>query len=182
MSRAGGWYGKFAFSKNRKEESDEKLRQRYETGLTDNEQLDLRIWLRLLTCTHLIERQVRKNLRENFATTLPRFDVLAQIDRAPNGMSMRELSSRLMVTSGNITPLVDRLAHEKLIRRDSSAEDRRVQYLSLTAKGKRVLNKMIPAHSSWVNALMTNMDKGDALNLHKLLGDLKGSILKAEIK
>ena len=170
------------FSKIEKKNQTKNFASDYETGLTDNEQLDLRIWLRLLTCTHLIERQVRKNLREDFATTLPRFDVLAQIDRAPNGMSMRELSSRLMVTSGNITPLVDRLADEKLIRRDSSAEDRRVQYVSLTAKGKRVLNKMVPAHSSWVNALMTNMDKGDALHLHKLLGDLKGSILKAEIK
>ena len=154
----------------------------HETGLNDDEQLELRIWLRLLTCTHLIERQVRKNLRDDFETTLPRFDVLAQIDRAPGRLSMRELSKRLMVTNGNITPLVDRLVNDKLIRRESSADDRRVQHVSLTLTGKKVLNKMIPAHSSWVNALMTNLNKESALELHELLGDLKSSILRAEIE
>jgi DNA-binding MarR family transcriptional regulator len=154
----------------------------FETGLSDGEQLDLRIWLRLLTCAHLIERQVRKNLRDNFDTTLPRFDVLAQIDRAPNGLPMRELSRRLMVTNGNITPLVDRLVEDQLIRRDSSADDRRVQQVSLTSKGRKALNRMIPAHSSWVKDLMNSLDTESALKLHGLLGDLKSSIQKAEIK
>jgi len=154
----------------------------YETGLSDDEQLDLRIWLRLLTCTHLIERRVRKNLRDNFDTTLPRFDVLAQIDRAPDGQPMRELSNRLMVTNGNITPLVDRLVDDNLIKRDPSTEDRRVQHVSLTSEGQNALDKMIPAHSSWVNSLMANLDRESALDLHKLLGDLKNSILKAEIE
>ena len=41
----------------------------YETGLSEDEQLDIRIWLRLLTCANLIERRVRKNLRDEFNTT-----------------------------------------------------------------------------------------------------------------
>ena len=151
----------------------------YETDLNGDEQIDLRIWLRLLTCAHLIERQVKRNLRDDFETTLPRFDVLAQIDRASGRLSMRELSRRLMVTNGNITPLVDRLVNEKLIRREPSADDRRVQHVSLTLKGQKALNKMIPAHSSWINALMANLDKESALKLHELLGNLKSSILKA---
>jgi len=152
----------------------------YETGLSEDEQLDLRIWLRLLTCTHLIERRVRKNLRDRFDTTLPRFDVLAQIDRAPDGQPMHELSRRLMVTNGNITPLVDRLIEEKLIRRDTSSEDRRVQHVSLTPSGRKALDEMIPAHSSWVNNLMVNLDKKSAAQLYELLGNLKKSILLAE--
>ena len=152
----------------------------FETGFSDDVQLDLRIWLRLLTCTHLIERRVRKNLRDNFDTTLPRFDVMAQIDRAPDGQPMRELSNRLMVTNGNITPLVDRLVDDNLIKKDPSTEDGRVQHVSLTSEGQKVLDKMIPAHSSWVNDLMSDIDRESALDLYKLLGELKKSVLKAE--
>ncbi len=152
----------------------------YETGLSTEEQLDIRVWLRLLTCANLIERRVRKNLRDNFDTTLPRFDVLAQIDRTPDGQPMRELSRRMMVTNGNITPLVDRLVADKLIKRNPSPEDRRVQHVSLTPDGKEALGKMIPAHNSWVNTLMADLSLENASELYVLLGELKQSILKAE--
>lgn len=152
----------------------------YETGLGESEQLDIRIWLRLLTCANLIERRVRKNLRDNFDTTLPRFDVLAQVDRTPEGQPMRELSRRMMVTNGNITPLVDRLVEDSLINRTPSPEDRRVQHVNLTPEGKEILDEMIPAHNSWVNTLMADLDRENASDLYALLGELKQSILKAE--
>ncbi len=152
----------------------------YETGLGDDEQLDIRIWLRLLTCANLIEGRIRKNLRDNFETTLPRFDVLAQIDRTPDGQPMRELSRRMMVTNGNITPLVDRLVDDNLIKRDPSPDDRRVQHVRLTPEGKEALSEMIPAHSSWVNNLMADLNRESASDLYTLLGDLKKSILSAE--
>jgi|MEHZ01.4.fsa_nt_MEHZ011149145.1_2 DNA-binding MarR family transcriptional regulator len=157
-------------------------RSDYETGLSKDEQLDVRIWLRLLTCANLIEHRVRKNLRKEFSTTLPRFDVLAQVDRPPDSQPMRELSSRMMVTNGNITPLVDRLVKDKLIQRDPAPDDRRVQHVSLTSSGKEALDKMIPAHNSWVNNLMADLDRTNASDLYELLGELKKSILVAENK
>src|SRR5690349_22343434 len=63
----------------------------------------LRLWLRLLTCTQLVEKQVRTQLREQFDTTLPRFDLMAQLERSPEGLKMNELSRRMMVTGGNVT-------------------------------------------------------------------------------
>ena len=75
-----------------------------------------------------------------------------------------------------------RLVEDQLIRRDSSADDRRVQQVSLTSKGRKALNRMIPAHSSWVKDLMNSLDTESALKLHGLLGDLKSSIQKADIK
>ena len=83
----------------------------------------LRIWLRLLTCTQLIERQVRSRLREQFATTLPRFDLMAQLERHAEGLKMNELSRLLMVTGGNITAIVDQLEKEGQVERldDSGA-------------------------------------------------------------
>jgi enoyl-CoA hydratase/carnithine racemase len=70
---------------------------------------ELRLWLRLLTCTQLVEKQVRTALREQFDTTLPRFDLMAQLERAPDGLRMNELSRRMMVTGGNVTGITDQL-------------------------------------------------------------------------
>src|SRR3546814_9820640 len=88
-----------------------------ETAASRDDKLELRLWLRLLTCSSLIERDVRNALRERFDTTLPRFDLLAQLDRAPDGLTMSELSARMMVSNGNITGLTDRLVDEGPIGR-----------------------------------------------------------------
>ena len=85
----------------------------------------LRLWLRLLTCTQLIEKQVRHQLRTEFDTTLPRFDLMAQLERSPDGMKMNELSRRMMVTGGNVTAITDQLASEGLVERLDVLEDRR---------------------------------------------------------
>jgi len=85
----------------------------------------LRLWLRLLSCTTRVEGVIRKRLAQDFATTLPRFDLLAQLERHPQGLSMRELSKRLMVTGGNITGITDQLEAEGYVLRDPHPSDRR---------------------------------------------------------
>lgn len=152
----------------------------FESGMDDDDRLDLKVWLRLLTCTTLIDRHVRQNLRTDFGTTLPRFDVLAQIDRSPEGQPMRELSRRLMVTDGNITPLIDRLVDEGLVERKPSPSDRRVQHVNLTPAGKQSLDEMIPIHYGWISGLMENLDRSQAEALYDLLGELKKSITEGE--
>ena len=92
-----------------------------ETALTKDDRLDLRVWFRLLTCATLIERSVRQGLREEFGITLPKFDLLSQLDRAEEGLTMGELSRRLMVTNGNVTGLIDRLVTEGLVARQPAA-------------------------------------------------------------
>src|SRR6516162_4735269 len=98
---------------------------------------ELRLWLRLFACKELIESEVRRRLRESFSLTLPRFDLMAQLDRAPKGMTLGELSQRMMVSNGNVTGLVDRLVEQGLIDRRPSPKDRRAQIVTLTAEGRR---------------------------------------------
>ena len=95
----------------------------------------LRLWLRMLTCTQLIEKQVRAQLRTQFDTTLPRFDLMAQLERAPGGMKMKDLSRRMMVTSGNVTGITDQLVAEGLVERTEVEGDRRAFRVRLTARG-----------------------------------------------
>src|SRR5918999_3639427 len=119
----------------------------------------LRIWLRLLTCTQLIERRVRSGLREEFATTLPRFDLMAQLERHRDGLKMNELSRLLMVTGGNVTAIVDQLEHEGLVERLDEPSDRRAYRIRLTRGGERAFGEMARAHEEWVVALLEGLTR-----------------------
>ena len=106
----------------------------------------LRLWLRLLTCSTMIEREVRARLRSQFGATLPRFDMMAALEREPDGLNMGELSRRLMVSNGNVTGVADRLAREGLVKRWSPPDDRRSSRLALTARGRKEFTAMAKAH------------------------------------
>jgi DNA-binding MarR family transcriptional regulator len=150
-----------------------------ESSLARGDKLELRVWLRLLTCTNLIDGRVRAGLREEFDVTLPRFDVLAQLDRAPDGLSMGALSDRLMVSNGNVTGLVDRLVTEGLVARVASPSDRRQSRVKLTAAGKRAFDAMTPRHERWVDDLLAGLSRGEMAQLLELLGKLKQSVTAA---
>jgi DNA-binding MarR family transcriptional regulator len=139
----------------------------------------LRLWLRLLTCTLMIEREIRARLRERFAITLPRFDLLAQLERHPQGLRMGELSRRLMVTGGNVTGLTTELVAEGLVERTAAPGDRRAFVVRLTPKGKRAFDLMAAEHEGWIVTLLAGMPGADRDRLHRLLGELKSNVRAA---
>ena len=145
----------------------------------DDHKTELRLWLRLLTCTTLIENEVRRRLRDQFDITLPRFDLLAQLDRAPNGMTLGELSQRMMVSNGNITGLVERLAEQGLIRRRPLPNDRRVQIVSLTPEGQKFFRSMARVNADWVGEIFSGLTPKDIEALMPLLAKTKASARKA---
>jgi DNA-binding MarR family transcriptional regulator len=146
-----------------------------ETSLTKDDRLDLRVWFRLLTCATLIERSVRQGLREEFGITLPKFDLLSQLDRAEEGLTMGELSRRLMVTNGNVTGLIDRLVTEGLVARQPAPHDRRAQLVRLTPAGKQAFDAMIPKHQDFIAERFDGLSRAELAELHRLLGKLKTS-------
>ena len=134
---------------------------------------ELRLWLRLLTCTQLIEKQVRNELREQFGTTLPRFDLMAQLERAPDGLKMNELSRRMMVTGGNVTGITDQLVTEGLVERVDVEGDRRAWRVRLTPRGRRLFNDMAQQHEAWIVDAFAALNAKEIAQLHKLLGKVK---------
>ena len=142
----------------------------------------LRLWLRLLTCTQLIEGGVRARLRRDFATTLPRFDLLAQLERNPQGLKMGELSRRMMVTSGNVTGITDQLADEGLVRRADMPDDRRAYLVKLTPAGKRAFDRMAAAHEQWVIELLGGLSGNERELLAKLLAKVKRHVNSVEAR
>ncbi|MDP6690629.1 MAG: MarR family transcriptional regulator [Alphaproteobacteria bacterium] len=146
-----------------------------ESGLDRRDKPELRLWLRLLTCTNLVEGEIRRRLRQDFATTLPRFDLLAQLDRNPDGLTMTELSNRMMVSNGNLTGLVNRLVAEGHVERRPDPDDGRRTRAALTAAGKALFDTMTPAHEAWVNRMLDGLSEDEVRHLHQLLGKLKYS-------
>jgi DNA-binding MarR family transcriptional regulator len=140
----------------------------------------LRLWLRLLSCTTRVEDKIRQKLRESFDITLPRFDLMAQLERHPDGLSMGELSRRMMVTGGNITTIVDQLEKEKLVLRVVGVNDRRSFTVKLTQAGKDAFTDMAIAHEAWVADLFEGLSVSQQTELYTLLGAMKKNLQKQE--
>jgi DNA-binding MarR family transcriptional regulator len=133
----------------------------------------LRLWLRLYAATSVIEREMRRFLRARFGTTLPRFDLIAALERAPEGLTMGELSRRLMVSGGNITSIVGGLERDGLVRRRQPASDRRTSYVALTAAGRAAFAEIAREHERWINELLDDVADEDVGTLTDLLAELK---------
>ena len=133
----------------------------------------LRLWLRLLTCTQLIEKQVRSQLRAQFETTLPRFDLMAQLERSPDGLKMNELSRRMMVTGGNVTGVTDQLVREGLVERIDVDGDRRAWRVRLTKPGRAAFAAMAHEHEAWIVAAFEDLSARELTTLHRLLDKVK---------
>jgi DNA-binding MarR family transcriptional regulator len=129
----------------------------------------------LLTCATLIEGEVRRRLRERFDVTLPRFDLMAQLDRAEGGMTLGELSRRMMVSNGNVTGLSERLVAEGVLARRQSENDRRAHVVRLTEKGRRQFRKMAQEHERWIADLFSGLAPRDVESLLDMLGKAKAS-------
>jgi DNA-binding MarR family transcriptional regulator len=133
----------------------------------------VKLWLRLLACSTQIEQQIRSRLRQRFATTLPRFDYLAQLERHADGLRMNALSRYLMVTGGNVTGLTDQLVAEGLVERLSDPEDRRSLIVRLTTAGRTRFLEMAAEHQAWLVELFDGFDREAKANLYATLGQLR---------
>lgn len=157
------------------------LRRDLESRVIDDHHQALKLWLRLLSCTTRIEDVIRNRLRSEFATTLPRFDLLAQLERHPTGLTMGELSQRLMVTGGNVTGITDQLEGEGLVLRAPHPGDRRAYAVRLTPAGRRQFRRMAAIHEQWIVELFSAWSDPDKQRVHGLLATLKTHLATREV-
>jgi DNA-binding MarR family transcriptional regulator len=150
------------------------IREKHDGELADRS--SVRLWLRLLSCATVIEKRVKRRLTEQFDATLPRFDVMAQLDRADDGMTMGALSSALLVSNGNVTGVVQVLARDGLVALTPSPTDGRVSIARLTDEGRRQFAAMAAAHHDWIEAMLAALSPAEQDALYALLGKLKQSI------
>jgi DNA-binding MarR family transcriptional regulator len=139
----------------------------------------LKLWLRALSFTNMVEQRVRSRLHASFDVTLPRFDVMAALYDTPEGLSMGQVSRRLMVSNGNITGIVERLGREGLVRRRTNPDDRRSQLVRLSDSGRATFEEMAEAHEGWISSMLSGLSEEEVEQLKHLLGKAKRSVLNS---
>jgi len=147
-----------------------------ETRAVSDDHGAIRLWLRMLATNRLVETRTRRLLQDRYATTLPRFDLMAQLERAPQGLKMGELSRRLMVTGGNVTGVTDMLEREGLVARTADPLDRRAYRVRLTATGRKVFRAMAEEHERWIVEAFAGLTRREINDLFALLGKLKTQV------
>lgn len=136
----------------------------------------LRLWLRIVSCTQMVEQETRTLLREKFDMTLPRFELLSALDRVPDGLTMGELSRWLMVSKGNVTGIAERLSEDGFIRREPTPTDRRSFVVTLTDKGKTAYKEMELEYEEMLDKLFNDLTPDDSDMLTGLLAKIKESV------
>lgn len=144
-------------------------------GGTPHSKASLRLWLRLLSCSLIVEKSVRLKLQREYATTLPRFDVMAALYRRPGSMTMGELSRQVLMSNGNVTGLVTRLIADGLLRAEQH-DDRRVQRVALTPRGRTRFKRVAAAHERWIDAAFGGLSDREIAELLARLANVRHSI------
>ncbi|WP_119166640.1 MarR family winged helix-turn-helix transcriptional regulator [Algihabitans albus] len=141
--------------------------------LPQAQRLRLRLWLEMLKATRHIEAELREKLRLEHGTTLPRFDVMAALERRPDGLKMSELSRRLMVSNGNVTGIVDRLVEDGLVVRVDVEGDRRATRVRLTSKGRHAFEAMAVEHARWIQQFTDRLDEREIADTTAVLEKIR---------
>ena len=153
-----------------------KTKEKSKELVAEHSKESLRTWLRMLSCETVIEQQLRTLLRENFSVTLPQFDVLSELERAGDPLTMSQLSKELMVSNGNVTGVIDRLEKTGFAKRVRAEHDRRVQYIELTPKGRKEFDKMAAQHERWLADLLSDLSLPEMSKLQELLLKTRQSV------
>jgi len=141
----------------------------------------LRLWLRLLKTTRSIETHLRENLRSEFGSTLPRFDVLAALSRFDTGLKMSQLSGVLRVSNGNVTGIVDRLVQDELVIRVPVEGDRRAWMVRLTKRGQEEFTAQAAEHEAWINAMLQQFSAEESAQIGARLDSLSTMLGEEEV-
>ncbi len=148
-------------------------------GGAPHSKMSLRLWLRMLSCTTLVEKRLRLRLGNVFGSTLPRFDILAVLSRHQAGLTMGELSKKLLVSNGNVTGVVSKLVDERMVERTQSPVDKRTYFVRLTPKGSQSFKQMARTHEQWIDEVFTELTNDEIEQLLELLGKVLASAQKS---
>lgn len=154
------------------------LREKHDGALDDRG--SVRLWLRLLTCTTVIEKRLKRGFADQYDITLPRFDVMAALDRNPQGMSMGQLSQALLVSNGNVTGVVQALVRDGYVSLAPSPTDGRSSIVRLSETGRECFAGLAEAHHEWIEGMLAGLDRDARGQLYQLLGMLKDSLAEGE--
>lgn len=131
--------------------------------------------LKLLVVLARAHAAVEAHLHANVAVhglTLTEFGILEVLyHKGP--LLLGEVQKRILVSSGGVTYLVDRLEEKGLVERRACTEDRRARYAALTAEGEAMIARIFPEHAELIREVMSPLSLDEqrvAVDLLRRLG------------
>ncbi len=107
--------------------------------------------------------------------TPPQFDVIATLG-GTNGMSMKQVADKTLVTKGTLTGIIDRLEKKQLVRRTVPPDNRRSFTLSLTPAGEALFQSIFPQHVHYLQQRFNRLDSSELEQLRQLLRKLRTAL------
>ena len=130
-------------------------------------ELSISVWVRILRVYTFISTEIRKKVSRK-GLTLPQLYVLTTLG-LQGDMPLGKLGRELLVTKGNITPIVDHLERDGFVIRDRDQTDRRKTWVRLTLKGKRLFGEIVSAYEKEFVPLMSRLSQEELKQLSQLL-------------
>ncbi len=122
---------------------------------TEETDVALKLWVVLNRAARAIGDRTRKDI-ERHDLSLSEFGVL-EVLHAKGPLMVGEVGSRILLTSGSTTYVIDKLVERGLVARRPCPTDRRVLYVELTASGKELIAGIFPEHAEVVRQTMAGL-------------------------
>lgn len=130
--------------------------------------------LKLLVVLSRAHNAVQAHLHANVGEhglTLAEFAILEVLyHKGP--LLLGEVQRRILVSSGGVTYLVDRLERKGLVERRDCPQDRRARYAALTAEGEELIGRIFPEHARCIERVMDGLTPGEQQQAAALLRQL----------
>ncbi len=139
--------------------------------LPADQQVALKLWVTLARAYAAVNEHAVNDVRGE-GLSIGEFAVLELLYHRGQTL-LGEIQKRILVSSGGITFLVDRLVEKGLVERRDCPDDRRARYAALTREGTRMMRKIFPRHAARIAQAMQGLDdreQRDATRLLKQLG------------
>jgi len=112
-------------------------------------------------------------MRHDSGLTLPRYDVLMQLDMAGGRLGLTELASSVVLTPSGLSKLLDRMETSQLLRREPDPSDARSTFARITPRGRSLVRKARQSHHAWLQrAFGEALDDRDVADLTRIMGRL----------
>jgi DNA-binding MarR family transcriptional regulator len=137
-------------------------------------------WLALVRTHARLWDQVEAQMRHDSGLTLPRYDVLMQLDEAGGRLRLTELASNVVLSPSGLSKLLDRMEASPLLRREPDPTDARSTFARLTPHGRSLVRKARRTHHAWLqNAFGDALDDRDIADLTRIMGALDTRVSSA---
>lgn len=123
-------------------------------------------------------KKTADNFFRQFGLTDVQFSVLMTLTHQSTvePITQADLSRMMMVNPANVTGLIDRMEKSGLVKRVASDDDRRTNFIKLTAKGRKLFEKVEPLYAETVKNTVSSLSKSEQTKLIEMLEKLRSKI------